>query len=468
MNRAKTVKKTKISQEAFDELVKENVEELGMDRSEAIQDAIETLTLQGVDLSSIVTSDTPHPVLVSLDKLKQLADNIDDVESPRTLLDDFTLLCDDSSSAIASRIGGVETLTSICSKVSTSSDSKLVTSALSALGSLLRDVNSNEAFARCGGPDIIVGIISSKQQQQPQHQPDSDLDSVELELLNAGFAVIAAASTGSEILKEAFVNLNVDQLIINAFHRIPAGCVPPSLYDAIRALLTSDDYRVAASQVFGYARRFAKLGIADALALSLSQGLTSPSLVSACVALKAVAVNDDICRSVAEKGGIDAVLQCIDDSGEQCNNAVARSCCSLLAKLAGSDQNKSAIVEKRGMDRLIRLAFRFEDDPSVIQEVMYIISVLCLRSPYNASRAMEAGAGDLAIQAMQTFPASQLLQKNACLMIRNLVVRNPENGKILLSNDVEKIIRKAKESHGNCKDAATDALRDLGLANYNL
>ena len=40
-----------ISQEAFDEMVKENIEDLGMDPTEALQDALETLTLQGVDLS---------------------------------------------------------------------------------------------------------------------------------------------------------------------------------------------------------------------------------------------------------------------------------------------------------------------------------------------------------------------------------------------------------------------------------
>lgn len=42
-----------ISQEAFDELVKENMDDLGMDPSEALQDAIETLTLQSVDLSGL-------------------------------------------------------------------------------------------------------------------------------------------------------------------------------------------------------------------------------------------------------------------------------------------------------------------------------------------------------------------------------------------------------------------------------
>jgi hypothetical protein len=39
-----------ISQEAFDDLVRENVEDLGMDPSEALEDALYTLKLQGVDL----------------------------------------------------------------------------------------------------------------------------------------------------------------------------------------------------------------------------------------------------------------------------------------------------------------------------------------------------------------------------------------------------------------------------------
>uniref|UniRef100_A0A2P2JI90 LRRK2 ARM repeat domain-containing protein n=1 Tax=Rhizophora mucronata TaxID=61149 RepID=A0A2P2JI90_RHIMU len=220
-------------------------------------------------------------------------------------------------------------------------------------------------------------------------------------------------------------------------------------------------------QVYGYARRFAKIGIAGALVDSLHAGLTSPSLVSASIALKAVAVNDEICRAIAEGGGIDAILHCIDDSGEQGNKIVAKTCCSLLCKLAGSDSNKSTIVENGGMDRLLKLSAKFSDDPSVLQEVMSIFQVLSLRSPDNAARAIESGAGDLAIQAMQNFPSVQQLQRTACLMIRNLVVRNPENRTLLLNHGIEKIIRRAKEHHATCKHAATDALRDLGVDNYN-
>jgi len=41
----------------------------------------------------------------------------------------------------------------------------------------------------------------------------------------------------------------------------------------------------------------------------------------------------------------------------------------LIDQLAGSDANKSAIVGKGGMDKLIKLSARYADDPTVLQEV---------------------------------------------------------------------------------------------------
>ncbi|KAF3952966.1 hypothetical protein ACB098_07G107200 [Castanea mollissima] len=448
-----------ISQEAFDDLVKENIEDLDMDPTEALQDAIQTLTLQGVDLTGIVTcvpgeggGVKANPVIQCLHRLKQLGSDLDEMVE---LLDKLAELCGvegSGNAAIATKNGGVEL---VCSKIRSGGE-RVLASALKALASLLHDLQSTEIFRTSGGPTTVVCILNDNCQN--------------VDILNNGFSVVAAASTGNEVLKESFMELKIGELIMQILSD-PSGQSKgsiQSLYDAIRILLTPDDNRVVASQVYGYARRFAKIGIARALVDSLHAGLSSPGLVSASIALKAIAVNDEICKSIAESGGIDAVLQCIDDSGEQGNKVVARACCSLLSKLAGSDTNKTAIVEKRGMDRLIKLSARFSDDPSVLQEVMSIITVLSLRSPENATRAIEAGAGDLAIQAMEKFPAAQQMQKNSCLMIRNLVARSPENRTLLLGNGVEKYIRKAKQSHQSCKDAATDALRDLGLDDYNL
>jgi ribosomal protein L17 len=98
---------------------------------------------------------------------------------------------------------------------------------------------------------------------------------------------------------------------------------------------------------------------------------------------------------------------------------------------------------------------------------MLIISIICLRSPDHAAKAIEAGAGDLAVQAMKRFPVAAQMQRNACNMIRNIAVRSAENRTILLANGIEKLIRTAKANNETCRAAATDALRDLGLDNYN-
>ncbi|KAK6159374.1 hypothetical protein DH2020_006688 [Rehmannia glutinosa] len=451
MGPAKAAART-ISQQAFDEMVQENIDDLGMDPTEALEDAIQTLTLQGVDLSGIVTCvpGESNPVMDCLGKLKEEKTLPEIVE----LLNELCVLCRDNGSGnapIATKNGAVELVISICSKLREERDRGLA-SALNALASVIHDLQCSEIFKENGGPKIVVGILSNEREDE--------------KILDGCFSVIAAAATGNEVLKESFMDLKIDELIVQILKDHNGGSIP-SIYDAIRVILSSDDNRVIASQVFGYARKFAKLGIAEVLVESLREGLNTPCLISASIALRAVAVNDEICRSVANSGGIDVVLRCLDDSGVQGNDAVARACCSLLSKLAGSDANKSIIVEKRGMDRLINLSARFSDDPSVLQEVMSIMCTLCLRSPENAARAIESGAGDLAIQAMQNFPESDQLQRNSCFMIRNLVARNPENRKILLGNGIEEVIRKAKQRHKSCKDAATDALRDLGVDNYN-
>ncbi|KAG2318653.1 hypothetical protein Bca52824_011866 [Brassica carinata] len=265
------------------------------------------------------------------------------------------------------------------------------------------------------------------------------------------------------------MELKIDELILQVLSRESKRSTVHALYDAIRVILSPDDNRVVASQVYKYARTFAKLGIARALTKALQAGIGSDSLVSAWIALKSISVNDEICRSIAESGGIDTLLlRCIDDNGEQRNRTAAKTCCSLLSKLAGSDSNKSTIVEKQGLDKLIKLAQRFSDDPLVIQEVMSIISIISLRSPDHAACAIEAGAGDLAVQAMKRFPAAAQMQRNASNMIRNIALFCWARYRtILLAIGIEKLIRTAKANNEICRAYATDALRDLGLDNYN-
>ncbi|KAJ0009710.1 hypothetical protein Pint_34469 [Pistacia integerrima] len=129
-----------ISQEAFDEVVKENMEDLGMEPAEALQDAIQTLTLQGVDLSGPLltfrivkcvpgeSSVKDNPVIQSLERLKQLDINSkdritdEDLNEMRELFDKLLELCGCNNEVsgnvpIATRNGAVELVCAICSKI---------------------------------------------------------------------------------------------------------------------------------------------------------------------------------------------------------------------------------------------------------------------------------------------------------------------------------------------------------------
>ncbi len=55
------------------------------------------------------------------------------------------------------------------------------------------------------------------------------------------------------------------------------------------------------------------------------------------------------------------------------------------------------------------------------------IATLTLRSPQNASKAVQAGAVDIAAEMMEKHPGSAAMLRQACQMLRNLSVRNLEN-----------------------------------------
>lgn len=99
---------------------------------------------------------------------------------------------------------------------------------------LIADIQSTEAFRNASGPRIVVDLLRDS---------SSDSDS-----LDAGFAVVAAAATGNEVVKELFMELKVDELILKVLNRESKTTIR-ALYDAIRVLLTPDDNRVVASQV---------------------------------------------------------------------------------------------------------------------------------------------------------------------------------------------------------------------------
>lgn len=96
------------------------------------------------------------------------------------------------------------------------------------------DLQSTEIFRQSNGPKIVVDILNGCNQN--------------IDVLDSGFSVVAAAATGNEVLKESFMDLKIDELLLQTLKGQTQGNIQ-SLYEALRLLLTPDDNRVLASQV---------------------------------------------------------------------------------------------------------------------------------------------------------------------------------------------------------------------------
>lgn len=87
------------------------------------------------------------------------------------------------------------------------------------------DVASTEKFRQSEGPRIVIDLLQGGSENS--------------DLLDAGFSVVAAGSAGNQVVKESFMELKVDELILRVMNDKSKSNVQ-SLYDAIGVLLKPD------------------------------------------------------------------------------------------------------------------------------------------------------------------------------------------------------------------------------------
>ena len=75
---------------------------------------------------------------------------------------------------------------------------------------------------------------------------------------------------------------------------------------------------------------------------------------------------------------------------------------------------------------------------------------------------------DVLLHAMSDYSGSVQVQRQACILLRNCVVRNNHHRPTFLDKGAEALLRAAKRAHpSQCTDVGSAALRDLGLDKYN-
>ncbi|CAI5458272.1 unnamed protein product [Closterium sp. Yama58-4] len=545
-----------VTQEAFDALVREGMDEFGMAPDEAVEDAVRTLTMQGADLTGIVQAysatgqraEQPaaaaatqlaealagwkarqgggegegaysgadfHAVLHALSALSRaLSPSADGSQGGQAQQEGAAR--EESASAaeaataeaaaarggsgsgeaaiVAGRNEGLPAAVSALEVVLGAMErgekggegeegeegggrvERALCDALTCTAALLSHVpGARDHFFRLSGPSLLASAL-----------PVPPFTSCSLTRVAAAASTAQAASAENEVIKEALMDAALHVKLLNAIRAIvqskPAAAdVDSSVADvseagsavcaccgALRALVTNDDVRVAASKTFSNARTVAEAGAVDVL-LGAAAAFSSDLTVLPCVlrALKAIAVNEDICRSIASLAGVPLVLAHLRAALASHCSALAAPSAALLAQLAGSDANKVLIVETGCIPVLVEAVKAFVDDGAVLQELLACLAAVTLRSPAHAAAVVGAGGLEAAVEAMEGRGATAGSQWQACQLLRNLAVRNPEHRPIMVEMGLEAVIRNVRSKHKSCHDVCSAALRDMGLDNYN-
>eukprot|EP00250_Pteridium_aquilinum_P006403 c16338_g1_i2 orf=84-764(+) len=197
-------KGVQISQDAFDGVVKENMDDFGMDLQDALEDAIHTFQLQGADLRGIITdgsrseSGTKPPVVEAINEVEHataasggMAVN----ESVLRSLDRLYGLCKEGGSdtvSVAGRHGGVEASISVFKAVG--SNGSAMNLVLKTLNLLIEDTENRDKFRRSGGPELLMSVLTSEDEGH-----DNKLHAC---------IMLSASATGDELAMEQFMDLH--------------------------------------------------------------------------------------------------------------------------------------------------------------------------------------------------------------------------------------------------------------------
>ncbi|XP_036410639.1 armadillo repeat-containing protein 6 [Megalops cyprinoides] len=448
--------KRRITQETFDAVVKENIDEFEMEPDEALNEAIQQFESQGVDLSNIVKAvpaaataetkeDQTHEVLQALQSLQNSL-NGSSVDSMREDLEHFTEQCKQGFAQryLAAQKDAYPTILSCCKKATEEEGALLaVLAALSALTDGQPDLLDAE------GRDFLTGVLNA-------HHADAAVTCL-------GVRVVRHCCLKHEQNRQDLVKAGVLPLLTRSITRhsghpelVKEACA------ALRVMTFDDDVRVP----FGHAHEHAKMivlehnGLKVIVEAAKAHPHNTSVLSELCSTLSRLAVRNEFCQDIVDLGGLKFMMTLLADSLD--HQELVRQVLSALRAIAMNDDVKDAIVNAGGTELIVMAMNRHMANAQVCEQGCAAMCVLALRKPNNCKVIMDSGGALAALQAMKAHPGEVNVQKQSCMLLRNLVSRTQSFSQSILEMGAEALIGQALASHRDCSDVARAALRDLG------
>eukprot|EP00967_Tisochrysis_lutea_P149822 scaffold288827_cov32-Tisochrysis_lutea.AAC.2 len=477
----------RISQQTFDEAVQENMDDLEMGPDEALQDAIEQFTSQGINLSNIVKrvpgadpEEDPEPIKLSRKLVEQLGE-LDNEASEEIMFGSgmmrLTFVTGEAQAAhaigetaaalkkelqkhedattLAGANGAVDSLVSAALSLLRTEDAAPLVHVLECLTVLLMDAENRERLGirGCAALCIVARTHASNGAQ-----------------LRACFQAMRATMLVHEQHRQTLVKSGcVLKLAIDAMreHGKEKGWKEPGALLAacgvVRATTLADDARARTSKGHEHAKAAVDLGalplLLDAARSSLA---SSPGPLSELLAtLSRLTVTDQICQQLAK---MDALRLAITELANHVMDAqVAKQACFFLANISGNDKCKEQIREGHGHIAIVQAMLLHSNVGTMQVDAVSALGNMALRMPENCTAIAEAGGIPAIVHALGQHINMPRMQSKACLAIRNLVGRNEELRQPILDAGAEASIRAVMNAHTDdyMHNLAKAALRDL-------
>ena len=303
----------RITQETFDAVVKENMDDFEMDAEEAVADAVQQFESQGVNLMNIIkqvsqtTSDgqqqssSRHPILLILKNIDDILNNNNQSHSQdQNLLKECQLFQDQCSQGPEYRIVAADNkaytkMLKVCQRMDGNASNLSI--ALQTLAALLD-----------GQPDLVDNVGIQFIMDTLKKYSDDAL--IQQSTIN----VIRLACIMHESNRQKFVGCDlIEQLILVLRHFKTQIAVIKEACSTLRVLTLDDDIRVP----FGKGHEHAKMIASQCNGLELLidiiklhyQDTTIYSEI--CATIGKLAVRNEYCQEVVDLGGLTLVTKAL-------------------------------------------------------------------------------------------------------------------------------------------------------------
>eukprot|EP00128_Syssomonas_multiformis_P017053 Colp12_sorted_trinity150504_noHs@29166 len=432
----------RISQENFDNMVRENVDEFGMELEEAIEDVIDQL--KGYDLSNVITKpiDEDHVIISLINTLRECGEDEEVIKTLQALTEECNKNSD--SRNIAAARGALSLVIGLCSS---SENVDLVRATLSTIMSLLtKNRDQRDLFAR-DGVSVLVELFS----RFPKNT----------ELNTMIFRTAKTASIKHEMGKAKIVEAGIENHIAAALEN-GSGLEIREACSVIRAVTLADDETCQMSAAHERVKQLVKFGMLDKLLKALhanhSKGdwSTMAELIST---LGKLAVKNEFCDIIVS--GLEIVMDLLKATTHDVE--LARQCLGFLRAVGGNDDCKERISNNGGVGAILEIVRLHGQNSTVVEQALAALAALTLRSPNTCAMFAAFEGPSTIVAAMRALPNEAGVQRQACFLLRNLVSRNKDLIPVILEAGAESVIKRAREQHAaQCDEVGKAALRDLG------